>query len=543
MKIYNNKILFKILGIFLILVSYNFGYAQETSLSYKMKQVLNYMDNYYVDTVNQDEIVEKAIKEMLKQLDPHSIYISKEDVKRMSQPLEGSFEGIGIQFNVLNDTIIIVSTISGGPSEKLGIRAGDRIIKIEGENVANIGITTSGVRERLLGEKGTEVKISIHRRGERKLINYKIKRAKIPIFSVDASYMATDEIGYIKVNRFAATTIKEFNNALKTLKKQGADDIILDLRDNGGGYLSTAIDLCDEFLSKGKLIVYTEGEKSSRTEYKATSRGNFEKGKLVVIIDEGSASASEILSGAIQDWDRGVIVGRRSFGKGLVQRPFSLIDGSMIRLTIARYYTPTGRLIQKPYEEGVDAYRKDIMKRFKHGELNSKDSIHFPDSLKFYTLRKQRIVYGGGGIMPDYFVPLDTASLPDFYQSWIQKGIINSFILTYVDNNRQKLLKLYPNIDQFSKKFSITKDIYNQLFDYAKKELKKINPDEEIAFDYTIDSFEDSKAKVSTQLKALVARDLWDISEYYQVMNKINPAYLKAIEVLQKSHLYEAHLK
>ncbi|OFY73322.1 MAG: peptidase S41, partial [Bacteroidetes bacterium RIFOXYA12_FULL_33_9] len=372
---------------------------------FKLSKVLNLISTFYVDTVNQDQLTEEAIIGMLKFLDPHSIYISKEEVEEMNEPLEGNFEGVGVQFNILNDTIVVVSPIPGGPSEKVGIQAGDRFVTINGENVAGIGIRNNDVVEKLRGAKGTTVNVGMKRKGTKEILDFTITRDKIPIYSLDASYMINKEVGYIKLNRFAATTMEEYYKAVENLKANGAKHLIIDLQDNSGGYLNTSIDLADEFLKDQKLIVYTEGVKSPKHEYKATGRGNFEEGKVIVLVNEGSASASEILSGALQDWDRGVVIGRRTFGKGLVQRPFNLPDGAMIRLTIARYYTPTGRLIQKSYEGGFNDYSRDLINRYNSGEFLSEDSIHFPDSLKYKTLQNSRNVYGGGGIMPDIFIP------------------------------------------------------------------------------------------------------------------------------------------
>lgn len=508
-------------------------YAQVDDGSlFKFNRTLSYISSFYVDTVNQNELVESAIVEMLKQLDPHSIYISKEEVAAMNQPLQGNFEGVGIQFNILEDTILIVKTIPGGPSERQGIRAGDRIIAIEGENVAGVGIKNSEVRTYLLGEKGSKVTVSILRRGTPELINFTITRDKIPIYSLDASYMIEENIGYIKLNRFSATTMDEFHDALADLQKQGMEHLILDLQDNGGGYLNVAIQLADEFLEKNKLIVYTEGESSPRKEHVASSRGDFEEGRLVVLINEGSASASEIVSGAIQDWDRGIIVGRRSFGKGLVQRPFNLPDGSMIRLTTARYYTPTGRLIQKPYDEGVDEYRKEVINRYENGELLVVDSIHLPDSLRFYTKINQRLVFGGGGIMPDFFVPLDTASSTDYYKDLLQKGIINSFVLHYVDDNRRLLEKLYSDFEEFDEKFDVSNAMLNDLANYAESE----------GVDKNLEELEASTDVLKLSIKAYIVSDLWEVTNFYQLINQDNPAFIRAVEIIKDESLYENKL-
>lgn len=489
----------------------------------KFNTLLSIVNYAYVDTVNNSQMVDNAIVAVLKELDPHSVYIPKDELQKMNEPLEGNFEGIGIQFNILNDTITVVSPISGGPSEKLGIQSGDKIVNIEGELVAGVKITNSGVADRLRGKKGSMVNVEIKRTGEKKLLSFDIERDKIPIFSLDAAYMATPEIGYIKINRFARNTTQEFDEALLKLKKEGLTDLILDLRGNGGGYLNTAFTLADEFLGDKKLIVYTEGLKQRRENYEATNRGNFEKGRLVVLIDEGSASASEIVSGAIQDWDRGLIIGRRSFGKGLVQKPFPLPDGSAVRLTTAKYYTPTGRSIQKPYEEGKDAYYKDIVNRYKHGELFSSDSINFPDSLKYFT-PNHRVVYGGGGIMPDLFVPIDTSLTSDYNSKLIRTGAYNQFILNYLDKNRKKLSNTYPTFKEYNSNFEVNNELLEDFYTYAEKKKDIERNLEDIAT---------SERLIKVQLKALLARNLFEVSEYFEVINELNEAYQEALKVLQ----------
>jgi len=495
---------------------------------YKFGKALHYIDNYYIDSVNRSKLVEDALKSMLKKLDPHTTYLTKEEVQEMNEPLQGNFEGIGIQFNIHNDTIYVISPISGGPSEKVGIKAGDRIVKIEGETVAGIGISNQGVRDRLLGEKGTKVDVSIKRQGVDELLHFTIKRDKIPIHSRDAAYMANKHIGYIKLNRFAMTTNDEFTEATKELKNKGANSLILDLRGNSGGYLQQAIELADEFLKKNRLIVYTEGRNVERENNKATEKGVFKEGNVIILIDEGSASASEIVAGAIQDWDRGILIGRRSFGKGLVQRPVSLPDGSMIRLTIARYHTPTGRAIQKPYNNGRKEYSKELMKRYNKGEMVSADSINFPDSLKYLTKTTKRPVYGGGGIMPDIFIPVDTSSYSDYYNQILRQGIMNSFILDYIDNNRESLKNSYPEFKDYEENFKVSEEMLNNLYNYAKSEgLKR---DEE--------GIQTSEKEIKLLTKALIARDLWDMNEYFQVVNKQDKVINKAIEALEKWDTY-----
>lgn len=484
------------------------------------------MINYaYVDTVNEKKLTEDAIRTILKDLDPHSAYIPAEDLKDANEPLVGNFDGIGIQFNILDDTIFVTNTISGGPSEKVGIQAGDRIVKIDNENVAGIKIKNNDVLKKLRGPKGTKVTVSMARHDEPALLDFVITRDKIPLFSVDASYMAAPEIGYIKISRFADTTVEEFKVALSKLKAQGIKNLILDLSDNGGGYLNRAIELADEFLGDKKRVVFTEGVHQPKQESYATPSGGWEKGKLVVMIDEYSASASEIVSGALQDWDRALVVGRRSFGKGLVQKPFNLPDGSVVRLTVARYYTPSGRCIQKSYEKGDEDYEKDIYNRSQHGELYSADSIHFSDSLKYFTNSK-RIVYGGGGIMPDVFVPLDTNLFSTYYRDLQRKGILNEFTLSFVDQNRNKLNSKFPDVATLRKNFNVEdNDFLTKFFAFAEK--KDVKKDEQ--------GWKTSEVLIKTQLKALVARDLFNVEAYFQVINEINNVFNKAVESIQNN--------
>ncbi|OFX42163.1 MAG: peptidase S41 [Bacteroidetes bacterium GWA2_30_7] len=499
---------------------------------YKFSKVLSLVKTFYVDSVNQDDLLENAIVGMLKELDPHSIYISKDEVDEMNEPLQGNFEGVGIQFNILNDTIVVISPISGGPSDKLGILAGDRIVVIEGKNVAGIGIKNKDVVSKLKGEKGTIVNVGIWRKGFKDVLDFAIIRDKIPIYSIEAAFMATPDAAYIKLNRFAATTMSEFSQAMDKLKKLGAKNLILDLQGNSGGYLNTAIELADNILGENKLIVYTLGVSSPKQEYSSTSSGGFTEGKIIILVDEGSASASEIVSGAIQDWDRGLILGRRTFGKGLVQRPFNLPDGSLIRLTIARYFTPTGRLIQKDYEGGYNEYSKDIINRYNHGELSNEDSIHFPDSLKFKTLILKRNVYGGGGIMPDFFIPIDTSNYSSYYRDLVRKGILNKFVLTYIDENRKALSVEHPEFAKYRDNYMVSDKLLDELTAFAEKEKLPMNKEE----------YNKSKEDIRTQLKALLARDLWDSSEFYEIMNIKNEAYLKAVELMKNTSDYNKML-
>lgn len=491
----------------------------------KLEEMFQMLNFAYVDTINEKRLTEDAIRAVLKDLDPHSVYIPAEDLKDANEMLVGNFEGVGIQFNILEDTIFVNNTIPGGPSEKVGILAGDRIVKIDTAVVAGIKIKNSDVLKKLRGTKGTKVDVHIVRRGEPDLLDFTITRDKIPLFSLDASYMAAPGIGYIKISRFADSTVDEFKEALTKLKAQGLTSLILDLTSNGGGYLNRAIELSDEFLGDQKKIVYTKGSHAPTQESYATPAGGWEKGKLVVMIDEFSASASEIVTGAVQDWDRALVVGRRSFGKGLVQKPLSFRDGSAIRLTIARYYTPSGRCIQKSYEKGEEDYDSDYYKRVKNGELYSADSIHFNDSLKYFTNNK-RTVYGGGGIMPDVFVPADTMPVTSYSSSLQRKGITNEFTLSYVDRNRKKLLAANPDIDSFKKNFITDEAFLNEFFAFAeKKELKK---DEE--------AWKRSSVLIQTILKSIIARDLYGTGAFYQVYNDVmNDTYKKAIECIQNN--------
>lgn len=479
--------------------------------------------NLYVDKVDEDKMVETAIVSMLEQLDPHSTYSNPEEVRKLNEPLQGNFDGIGIQFNMATDTLFVIQPVSGGPSEKAGILAGDRIIQVNDTLIAGVKMSTEEVMRRLRGKKGTEVNLKIMRRGVDELLSFTVKRDKIPVYSLDASYMVTDKTGYIRINRFAATTGKEFSEALSSLQKQGMKDLILDLQGNGGGYLNAAIDLANQFLDKKELIVYTEGRRNPRSEFRAEGNGRFRKGRLIVLVDEFSASASEIVSGAVQDWDRGMIVGRRTFGKGLVQRPVDLPDGSMIRLTVARYYTPSGRCIQKPYES-IEQYNRDLIDRYNRGEMLSADSIHFPDSLKYTTHKLGRTVYGGGGIMPDYFVPIDTTMYTDYYLALRDKGAIMQLNLKLMDRHRTEWLKQYKTFKHFNKEFQITPAMLEELKEIGKS----------VGAVYKEEEYQIALPLLKTQMKALIARDLWNMSEYFQVINTQNSSMQKALELLQK---------
>ena len=516
-------------SIFFSGVSFSYGQnRQDLSGVRKYNALMQIIRFAYVDTVNEAKLVDKAIIETLSELDPHSTYISKKDLTRANEELVGNFEGIGVQFEILRDTINIVHPIPGGPSEKLGILSGDKILKIENENVTGKKITNQFVFDHLRGKKGTKVNITIHRPGKKDLMDYTIVRDKIPINSIDAAYMIEPGIGYINLTRFSNTSMKEFTDAMEKLKAQGLRSLILDLRNNGGGYMNTAIELADEFLPAGKLIVYTEGHNSPRENYNSSDRGLFQTGKLVIMINENSASASEIVSGAIQDWDRGIIVGRRSFGKGLVQRPFQLPDSSEVRLTTARYHTPSGRCIQKSYAEGVDKYYEDYITRYKHGEMENLDSIKLPDSLKFHTSRN-RVVYGGGGILADVFIPLDTTPFTDYFLNLRRKNVINIFVGDYVDKNRADLQKKYPDFSSYKAKFIIDDPFMKNFRELAENQGVKMNEKE-----YAL-----SEELIKSQVKSLIAQQLWDVNSSYQILNQFDHEVQKAVEVIKNNSLFD----
>jgi carboxyl-terminal processing protease len=500
----------------------------------KFNWLLRTIDTFYADSIDINTLTEAAIIKLLSELDPHSVYISQEEVAEMNEPLQGSFDGIGISFNIFKDTLMVLQTIPGGPSEKVGLAAGDRIIFVDDELIAGKGITNQDVFKKLKGERGTLVKIKILREGEKELLDFNIIRDKIPIYSLDASYMLDSKTGYIKLSRFSATTTDEFVEAVGKLKlNPGFENLILDLRGNGGGFLKAAYEVADHFLDYGKLIVYTEGLKNPRKDYIATSTGVFENGKLVVIVDGGSASASEIVSGAVQDWDRGVIVGRRSFGKGLVQQPYSYIDGSMIRLTTAHYYTPSGRCIQKPYDNGVSDYSNDFVDRISSGELYNQDSMAIDKALLFKTLINGREVYGGGGVIPDLFVPIDSSIHYRYYNQLIRRNVVNQFVIDYVDKHRKEFTRDYPDFDTYKKKFKVTDDILNSLFSEGVK--KEIDKDEEaIKF---LESF------IRRHLKANFARNLWNINNYFEIINDGEEDIVKALSIINDNTRYNSILK
>lgn len=493
------------------------------------------IERFYVDSVDAGNMVQDAIVAMLKTLDPHSSYSDPEETKELTTPLEGNFSGIGVQFNMLNDTLFVIQTTSGGPSEKVGILPGDRIVQAGDSVIAGRKLPNSRIIKILRGPKGSEVDLKVLRRGEAQPIVFHVVRDDIPVYSVDAAYMADPTTGYIRVSRFGEETDKEFEAALEKLRKQGMQNLIVDLEDNGGGYLQAAHQLASHFLDKGDMVVYTDAPKMGRTVYAVEKPGNFNKGRLVIMANQYSASASEILSGAVQDNDRGLIVGRRTFGKGLVQRPFPFPDGSMIRLTVSCYYTPSGRSIQKPYAPGdEESYRKDMLHRYEAGEFSSADSIHLPDSLRFETLHNHRPVYGGGGIMPDLFVPIDTTAFSPYYRNLVAKGILNRFCITYVDRNRSQLNREYPDVDAFIAKFSVDSAMIDDIV--------KLGVADSVKLDSV--QLERSRPMIETIVKGIIARDLFDTSAYFRVVNpQLSPVYREALGLINDERRYNRLLR
>ena len=528
----------KIIPLFLLMATLTVGnplWAQtnvkpldEKKTTRKIGTLIYYINNYYVDTLDMPGLVEKSIVATLKQLDPHSAYISKKNVQRANEPLEGSFEGVGITFQLFNDTILVISPVPGGPSDKVGIQAGDKIIKVDGEDAFGEDITNQWVMDHLRGKKGTRVDVGIKREGSKNLLDFTIIRDKIPLFSLDAAFMLDKHTGYIKLNRFAKDSKKEFDKALDSLKREGLQNLVFDLRGNGGGYLGTAMKIADEFLDAGKLIVYTKGIHQPRQELDATTDGGFENGKLIILVNEGSASASEIVTGAVQDWDRGVVIGRRTFGKGLVQRPFPLPDGSMVRLTVAHYYTPSGRCIQRPYDQGIKKYYGELNERLKDGELFHRDSIHFPDSLKYET-KNGRTVYGGGGIMPDIFVPFDSTRFNNLYSALIRKGVYNTFVNNYLDAHRQEMEKKYKTVEAYKNKFEISDAMFDDLLKLAKEKKVTVNDNE---LKPNIDYYK-------LQLKALIGRNLFNQNAYFYILSPMDIEINKALEVMHEKNGFD----
>lgn len=501
------------------------------------------ISSLYVDSVDDTKLAEDAIRGMLEKLDPHSSYSTPKEVKALTEPLQGNFEGVGVQFNMLEDTLLVVQTVNGGPSEKVGILAGDRFVTVNDTAIAGVKMSKEDIMRRLRGPKGTKVKIGVRRGGIADMIYFTVTRDKIPLNTVDASYMLRPTIGYIRLSSFGATTHDEFTACIKELKKQGMTDLVLDLQDNGGGYLQAAADVLNELLEQGDLLVYTQGRTVRRQEFRAKGNGIFQKGRVVVLVNEYSASAAEIVSGALQDQDRGTVVGRRTYGKGLVQRPIDLPDGSMIRLTVAHYFTPSGRCIQKPYVKGDKKdYLHDLENRFKHGEFTCSDSIHFADSLKYETLKLRRAVYGGGGVMPDYFVPLDTTRYTKCHRELSAKSIILNANLRYAEKARKELLARYgkepypggvnyvpegkavkKGFAAFAREYTVPQELLDGIFEEGKRQ--GITPKDDAEREKT-------EKMVARQLKALVARDLWTMTEYFRIVNEDNDFIKCALERL-----------
>lgn len=511
------------------------------------------IERYYVDTINSSKLVEEAIISMLAKLDPHSYYLTTEEVRKTNESLQGNFEGIGIQFNTMTDTLYVVDVIKDGPSEKIGILAGDKIIYVNDTLIAGVKMRDTDIVSKLRGPKGTTVNVKILRKGFPQLLDFKIVRDKIPIYSLRIYYMIDKNIGYIRLDRFSATTHKEFKEAMAELQAQGMENLILDLQSNGGGFLNESIELANEFLSSGSLIVYTEGLNQSRDNYKANDSGSFKNGRLVIMVDEASASASEIVSGAVQDWDRGVIIGRRTFGKGMVQRPISFPDGSVIRLTSAYYYTPSGRSIQKPFTKGdSESYHREIDDRIIHGEMVSADSIHFSDSLKYHTLISNRTVYGGGGIMPDLFIPVDTTSALYiarttrlFLEMVYSKGTINKYIQSFMDENRVKYKALYPELDSFKNNFTVSDNMFDAMMKiYIKdktEELKEKGELKDEIYQLTEEQqtdLEKSKWLLLHFIKVNIAREIFSENESTQLHNVLFDTYNKAVEIISDVDKY-----
>lgn len=482
------------------------------------------VNDFYADSVNTEKLVEDAIRGMLEKLDPHSQYSTVEETKRLNEPLQGSFDGIGVQFNILDDTLIVVQTITNGPSEKAGIMPGDRIISVNDTTIAGVKMPQEEIVKRLRGPRKTHVRLGVLREGLDEVLSFDVIRDKIPLHSVDAAFMITSSTGLVRFSNFAVTTHAEVVAAIERLKALGMRNLIIDLTQNGGGYLQASAEIASEFLPEGDMIVYTNGRAYKQQEFRSSGGKAFQEGKIIVLVDEYSASASEILAGAIQDQDRGLVVGRRTFGKGLVQRPVELPDGSMIRLTISRYYTPSGRCIQKPYEKGKKQdYQMDVINRFNRGELTNVDSIHFPDSLKYQTLKKGRTVYGGGGIMPDYFVPLDTTKNTMLYRQILAKRILVNENLRFMAKHRKELLDAYPTFEVFREEFQVPEYVVANVVLEGRKSLKEeIAPEEELK---TINN-------VRRMLKALIARDLWDMNEYFAIIYEDDDMVLKALEII-----------
>lgn len=521
MKIYYNK------GVATVVACLCVAFASAQHMPKSLQKLFNAqyaISNFYVDSVSEDKVVENAIIGMLEKLDPHSSYTDARETKEMEEPLQGEFSGIGIQFNMKQDTLYVIQTIPGGPSERVGILAGDRIVMVNDSTIAGVKMKNTDIMKRLRGKKGTKVTVKVKRGNAKELITFRITRDNIPLYSVDASYMVDSKTGYVRISRFGAKTHAEMMEALDKLKKEGMQQVIIDLSDNGGGYLNAAIDMCNEFLDRKQLIVYTEGAQSPRNEANAMGNGKYKDLKVVVMVNQYSASAAEIFSGAMQDWDRAVVVGRRTFGKGLVQRPFKFEDGSMMRLTVARYYTPSGRCIQKPYTKGdKKAYDLDLLDRAREGEYYNLDSIHFNDSLQYKTLVNQRPVYGGGGIMPDIFVPVDTTEYSTYYRDMVAKGIVNQYVVDFVDKNRNRIKKDFKSVKDYDARFEVSDEQMKDFIAMGEKDGVKFDEEK-----YNV-----SKNVLRLMIKALIARDVFsDSSAYTVVINKRNKDLEAALSVI-----------
>ncbi|MCG8309971.1 MAG: S41 family peptidase [Cytophagales bacterium] len=513
-----------------IMIGATFAGPEQTASNFlksvlKFREVMTLIDRSYVEDVNTDEMVEIAVAKMLENLDPHTIYVSAKDVELSNSDLKKDFEGVGIEFNIFRDTIVVLAPLSGGPSEKVGLLAGDKIVTVDGEIVAGIGITNRGVIDRLRGKKGTKVEVGIRRQRNTELLNFTIVRDKIPQYSVDAGYMVDDEIGYIKISRFSETTYDEFREKLKYLVDNGMKKLIIDLQQNPGGYMDRAVNISDELIANNSMIVSQEGkEPRANMEYRAYRNGLFEEGPVIVLINEGSASGSEIVAGAVQDNDRGLIVGRRSFGKGLVQSMFRLSDGSELRLTIARYYTPSGRSIQKPYNDGLSEYNKDFHTRVEHGELFHADSIKFNDTLKYQT-SKGRTVYGGGGIMPDYFIPLDTGWNSLYYIKLRNNNVVREFALNYFQKNEKKLKKM--EFSEFLTDFEIDEQMMRDLIGFGEK----------LGVKYDEEGLRKSEKTIKVMAKASIARNVWGRESYVPIINEINEIFQEALLLFDEAEM------
>ncbi len=531
------KKIFFVVGILLAL-SLSINAQRTMSMPQAMQKLLNAeyaISSLYVDSVNEDKLIEEAIKGMLQSLDPHSSYTDAKETKELEEPLQGEFSGVGIQFNMNKDTLYVIQTVPGGPSERVGVLAGDRIIYVNDTVIAGVKMRNSDIQKRLRGKKGTQVTIKVKRPNVKELITFRITRDNIPVHSIDASYMLDDHTGYLRISRFGAKTHEEMMEAMKDLKKQGMTQLVMDLSDNGGGYLNAAIDMCNEFLDRGQLMVYTEGENSPRNEANANGWGSYKDLHMVVMVNQYSASAAEIFAGAMQDWDRAVIVGRRTFGKGLVQRPFKFEDGSMMRLTVARYYTPSGRCIQKPYNRGdKKAYENELLERANEGEYYCLDSIQFNDSLRYTTRLNGRTIYGGGGVMPDVYVPIDTTEYSTYYRDLTAKGIINQYVIQYVDKNRKSISKQFASLQDFDGGFTVTDEMMRDFIAMGEKDSVK----------YDEEKYRTSEQLIKDIIKGLIARDVYsDQSAYNVIINHRNRDLQAAIAVLNDRDRYNSLLR